>query len=442
MENQLPQNLQAELALISNIFTKNDIMADCIGVLSPNDFYNKANEIIYTKMTSLYKKNVPIDVITFANSIDKNLLQGIGGMTYLTKIIASEATTSNYKSYINIIRDLSIKRNLIATCRNALNSAYKDNVHAKEIIDTLGSNLVISNGLDTQKTVNTQELMESTINMIEQGFKDGGKIRGVPTGFKKIDEAINGMMQGDLIIIAARPSMGKTAVVMNILNNLPTGTNGAIFEMEMSEEKLGVRMLAPKALLNSMDLGKGRVKEGDFKTIMYKADEIANKNNVFINCKAGLSVSEIRAEAKKIKIQHGLKVVFIDHIGLVRPNDLKGTRNDQIGQISKDLKAMAKDLEVCVIALSQLSRACESRPDKHPMMNDLRDSGNIEQDADAILMLYRDDYYAERENRESATPNIMDILIAKSRDGEAGIVKLFYNTKYQLITDQYHGSFC
>lgn len=284
--------------------------------------------------------------------------------------------------------------------------------------------------------------MESTINMIEQGFKDGGKIRGVPTGFRKIDEAINGMMQGDLIIIAARPSMGKTAVVMNILNNLPTGTNGAIFEMEMSEEKLGVRMLAPKALLNSMDLGKGRVKADDFKTIMYKADEIANKNNVFINCKAGLSVSEIRAEAKKIKIQHGLKAVFIDHIGLVRPNDLRGTRNDQIGQISKDLKAMAKDLEVCVIALSQLSRACESRPDKHPMMNDLRDSGNIEQDADAILMLYRDDYYAERENRESATPNIMDILIAKSRDGEAGIVKLFYNTKYQLITDQYYDSKC
>lgn len=432
----LPNSKETEKDLLSSIFLRSDIILDTIGILKANDFYYKPHEIIYSKLIELYKKDIPADITTFVNYISKEQFASIGGITYLSQIVSSAASPSNYKAYIGIIKELSNRRCLIKACEEALQKSYKKEIEARYIIDDLESKLLNTNDFEEEKTISASELMNSTITLIEERYNNGGKLPGVTTGYKKIDSATNGFIKGDLMVIAARPSMGKTALIINMLNRLPKENKAMLFELEMSPEKLGLRMLSPKALLNSRNLSRGQIEGSDFGLIMKKSGEIALKNNIFINCKAGLSVAEIKAEAKKIKIKHGLSIIFVDHLGKVKPANPKATRNDQIGQISEDLKNLAKDLDICVVALSQLNRAVEGRPDKRPTLSDLRDSGNIEQDADEILLLYRDDYYAERENRESESPKELEIMVAKNRDGEVGLIKLLYDTKYQLISEK------
>ncbi|MCB2294677.1 DnaB-like helicase C-terminal domain-containing protein [Clostridium algoriphilum] len=314
--------------------------------------------------------------------------------------------------------------------------AYGEEIDIRDVIDTLENKMLSASDMNEEKTVNLEELMTQSIDLIDNGYKNGGQLLGETTGYKLLDNAINGFVKGDLCIIAARPSMGKTALSMEMLNKLPPGKKGLIFEMEMSKGKLGIRMLAPRTYINSQDLSKGLIKDTDFSVIQKEAGKMANKNNVFINCRTGLSVSEIKAEAKKIKIQNGLDVIFVDHIGKVRPDNPKATKNDQIGQISEEFKNMAMDLDICCVVLSQLNREVEKRTDKHPIMSDLRNSGCIEQDADEILMLYRDDYYAEREGRKSIRPGLLEVLVAKNKDGNVGAIKLYYNTNYQIISDR------
>ncbi|RXI60144.1 replicative DNA helicase [Clostridium tetani] len=438
MLNQpLPNDKIVEITFLSNIFNKNDIMVEAIGTLKPIDFYYKPNEIIFSKMLELYTKNIPLDVITLSNNIDRELLKSIGGVTYLSEVMTYASNTANYKTYIKLIKDLSDKRQIIISCQDALSEALESNTDTKQIINKLENTFININKEEEQEsTVNSSELMESTVIAIEEGYKRGGVIPGITTGYIPLDNATNGFNKEDLFVIAARPSMGKTALTLNILNKLPQQYNAMLFELEMSKEKLGMRLLAPKILRNSRDLARGKVNDKDFEVIIRKCSEIAAKNNIFINTKPNLSINEIRAEAKKVKIKYGLDIIFVDHIGKIRPDNTKSSRNDQIGQICNGLKAIAKELNVCVVILSQLNRACEQRYNKRPMLSDLRDSGNIEQDADQIIFLYRDDYYAEREGRESSKPEIMEILIAKNRDGEAGIIELYYNTEYQIITEK------
>lgn len=437
MNKPLPSNKQIECAYIGCIFLKPDILVDSIGILQPQDFFFKPNEIIFSKLLELYKSNTPIDLTIFANSIGKSQLKNIGGITYISEIIGSEISCTNHKQYMKIIKDLSNKRQIINSCNKALENAYDDESKVEDILQDIGTEFMnVGNVEEGEKTVNAFELMESTVNLIEEGIKNGGETTGITTGYKPLDKLTNGFMKGDLVVIAGRPSCGKTALTLNIMNKLPEKSKVALFEMEMSKEKLGIRLLAPKTLIDSQSLVKGKIEDKGISLVINRANQISSKDNMFINCKAGRSIAEIRAEAKKIKIQHGLDVIFVDHIGLVRPDNPRASRNDQVGQISADLKRLAKDLDVCVVALSQLNRGVEARQDKHPMMSDLRDSGNIEQDADTILMLYRDDYYAERENRPSKKPNILEIMAAKNRDGSVGLIELMYNTQYQLITEK------
>ncbi|WP_139905643.1 replicative DNA helicase [Clostridium thermarum] len=436
MINQpLPNDIEAERALLSSIFQKNDVLVDIVSILKASDFYNTAHQIIFEKLVELYIKNIPIDLITFTNNLEKEKLQSIGGITYLSQVIDSTATTAHYKNHAKIIKNLSDKRQIIKGCREALEIALKKESDPKKIIDKLETEFIGLNDLEEEKTVNATELMEYTLNHIEKSYQRGGKAPGIPTGYALLDRALGGLVKGDLYIVAARPSMGKTALTMNIISHIPKQNNVMLFEMEMSKEKMGIRLLAPRTLLQAQALSRGELKDSEFDILTRKAAEIAGKNNIFLNCKAGLNLAEIRAEAKKIKLKHGLDVLFIDHIGKIRPDNPKAPRNDQVGQISEGLKNLAKDLDVCVVALSQLNRAVEARADKHPQLSDLRDSGNIEQDADIVMFLYRDDYYAERENRESRKPGILEIALGKQRDGEVGIIELSYNTKYQIITE-------
>jgi len=435
-DKPLPSNREVEISLLANIFMKNDIMADCIGLIQSKDFYYNSNQIIYEKLEELYKKSIPIDLTIFLNNLNKDKIESIGGITYLSEIIGSEVSIDNYKEYIKIIKNLSTKRKVIRECTVALGEAYDEDIDIQEVISTLEAKMLNTSTTDVEnRTVNLQELMSESIDLIEFGYKNGGQLLGTHTGYKALDNAINGFVKGDLVIIAARPSMGKTALSMEMLNKLPKDKKGLIFEMEMPKGKLGIRMLAPRTYINPQNLSRGLIKDNDFITITNEAGQIANKNNVFINCRTNLSVGEIRAECKKIKIQNGLDVIFVDHIGKVRPDNIKDSKNNQIGQISEGLKNLAMDLDICVVVLSQLNRMVESRNDKHPVMSDLRDSGNVEQDADEILMLYRDDYYAEREGRQSKNPGLLEVLVAKNRDGFAGKINLYYNTNYQVISE-------
>lgn len=433
---ELPNNLKAEAALLANIFIKNDLAAETIGTLKPEDFYSTSHKMIYEKLIELYKKNIPIDIITFTNSISKETLESIGGFSYLSNIIGSEATTVHFKEYLKIVKDLSSRRILIKSCQAALESALKEGAETKDIIFRLEENFIQMDTVETNKTIDITQLMRQTLDMIESNYKNGGKITGISTGYKPIDNATNGFVKGDLMLIAARPSMGKTLLALNMLSRLSKENKAALFELEMTEEKLGVRLIAAKTLLNAKALGRGKIQEPDFALLVRKCGEFSMKDNLYINCKSKMTTGEIAAEAKKIKIKHGLDIIFIDHLGKIKPDNLRSTRNDQVGQISQDLKSIAKDLDVCVVALCQLNRSTETRGDKHPTLSDLRDSGNLEQDADEILMLYRDDYYAKSENRESKKPGILEILVAKNRDGEVGLVELAYDLKKQIITEK------
>lgn len=433
MHSQLPNNVQAETSLLSSIFIKNDILADVIGILKPTDFYNASNQVIFKKMLELFIKNIPLDIITISNSLDSELLKSIGGITYLSQIAGASYTTVNYKEYCKIIKELSNKRSIIKSCELALSKIQDAEVKSKEIISSLESSFLKLSKEDEEGTINSLKLMEDTLNFIEEGYKLEGKIRGITTGYKPLDNATNGFIKGDLFIIAARPSMGKTALVMNILNKIPKENNAVLYELEMTKQKIGVRMLAPKTLLNSKDLARGNIKDSDFVSLIEKADSIAEKDNIYINTKSDLSIGEIMADAKKIKLKHGLDLLFIDHLGKIKADNPKATKYEQIGQVSQGLKNIAKELDVCVIALSQLSRECERRNDKHPILSDIRDSGNVEQDGDEIIFLFRDDYYAEKEGRESKNPGILELMVAKNRDGECGRIDLRYNTACQLI---------
>lgn len=432
----LPNNYKAEAAILSNIFIENDLAAEAIGILKPGDFYSTPNRMIYERLIDMYKENISIDIITFTNSMSKEVLESIGGFTYISNIIRSEATTVNFKEYIKIVKELSNRRELIKACQLALENAYDAKCDSKSTINQLEESFISMDVLEQKKTLNISQLMTKTLEEVEKNYNNGGNITGISTGYKPIDNATNGFIKGDLMVIAARPSMGKTALALNMLSRLPTKNKAALFELEMNEEKLGIRLLAAKTLLNAQALGRGKIQEQDFNLLVRKCSEFSMKGNLFINCKSSMTTEAIMSEAKKIKIQHGLDMVFIDHLGKIKPDNLKSTRNDQIGQISQDLKNIAKDLDVCVVALSQLNRAVETRTNKRPTLSDLRDSGALEQDADEVLMLYRDDYYAEREHRESKNPGILEIMVAKNRDGEIGLIELAYNLQYQIITEK------
>lgn len=436
MDKPLPSNIPAEKELLSMIFLKNDLMTELITQLKPTDLYSSTHIMIYNKLMQMYSNNIPIDMSTLSNSLSQEAKESIGGITYIAELATTAVSTTKFKFLLKLVKDLSNRRQIIRSCINAISEAYIKDNEPKTVIDTLETSFINMNDYDQEGTVNSEQLMETTLNAIEKGYNEGGKITGISTGYKNLDSAMNGLVKQDLILIAARPSMGKTALIANILSNVPKESKILMHELEMSKEKIGIRLLAAKSLRNPQDLARGNINDKDFEILGKKCNEISLKDNLYLNCKAGLTFGEIRAEAKKIKLKFGLDILVVDHIGKIKPDNFKASRNDQLGQISEGLKSLAKDLDICVVALSQLSRACESRPDKHPQLSDLRDSGNLEQDADTILFLYRDDYYAEREDRESKKPNILEIMVSKNRDGQCGMMELYYKTEYQLIIEK------
>lgn len=425
-----PHNLEAEMNTIGAVLKDNDVLAD-IDFLKEDDFYNTAHKIIFKTILDMSSKSIPIDTTTLVNELGKAKIKAIGGVTYILKLADSVPSIANTKSYAEIIKNMSDRRKIQNCCYDVISKI--DIADPQQLVGNM-ENVFLQIGFNGQnKVLNDTELMDKTINKIQESYNNKGQVPGISTGYKKLDFAINGLNRGDLVIIAGRPSMGKTMLALNLVDEIGKNAKVALFELEMSEEKLGIRRLARNTFINSKLLSLGKIKDKDWENITRKAGEMAARNNVFTDTSSDSTINGIKSKCKKIKIKHGLDVAIIDHLQLMESMNPKEPRIQQITEITRQGKKMAKELDMCVIFLSQLSRAPEQRQDHRPILADLRESGSIEQDADVVLFVYRDEYY----HPTSKDKGIMEAIIAKQRDGTTGTIKFAVQPQYQLITDIY-----
>lgn len=428
MEKPLPRNIEAEMNVIGAILINNDVLVN-IDFLKADDFYNTANKILFKTILDMSSKDIPIDTTTLVNELGKGKIKSIGGVTYILKLANSVPSTANVKSYAEIVKAMSDKRKILYACYSTIEKLEVGDP-LKLISDM--ENQFLSIGLKNKNRIfNDTELMDKTINNIQENYNNGGKVPGVRTGYKKLDYAINGLNKGDLIVIAGRPSMGKTMFALNLVEGISKTAKVALFELEMSEEKLGIRRLAMSSYINAKRLSIGKIEDKEWGIITSKAGQMAARDNVFTDTSTDVTMNEIKARSKKIKLKHGLDVIIIDHLQLIEAINPKEPRIQQVTEMTRQAKKMAKELGCAVILLSQLSRAPEQRNDHRPQLSDLRESGSIEQDADVVMFMYRDEYY----NKESSEKGILECIIAKQRDGSTGTIKFAVKPEYQLVAD-------
>lgn len=423
----LPQNIDSERELLGNIIKDNNEIMESIQVLSHMDFYKESHRKIYEAITDLFKSNVSIDIVTLATKL-KPSLEFIGGITYISELYSSSMGRSS-KAHINIIKDCSIRRNIIKQSTLMIEQAYNDS-KPRDIVNQF-TNSMLDIGIEGTKIQTAAEVMAKTLDFVEANYKRGGGIIGMSCGLKAIDNATDGFIKKDVVVIAARPSMGKTLFATTIADGLSKNNKVAIFELEMSDESLGVRMLASKSMINGVKLRRGDLQEKEWSDITSSAANIATRQ-LWIDSNPVQSIYDIKAKAKRLKVQNGLDCIIIDHIGLIEETGKNiGNRNATISEITRQAKIMAKELDISVILLSQLNRGVEQRADKRPIMSDLRESGSIEQNADLVIFLYRDEYY----NSETEEKNILEINISKQRNGKTGTLKEYCDLGLQIIAD-------
>lgn len=425
----LPQNIESERELLGNLIQNNNLMMDAIQTLKPTDFYKEPHKKIYGAMLELFKSNTEIDIVTLATKLGETL-KFIGGMTYITELYNS-AMGRGIQSHIDIIKNCSTRRNIIKQSSLMMEQAF-GTTNPKDIVNQF-TNSMLDIGTEGTKISTASELMEKTLSFVEANYNRGGGIIGMECGLKTIDLATDGLIKKDVVVIAARPSMGKTLFATTIADGLSKHNKTAIFELEMSDESLGVRMLASKAMINGVKLRRGAFDAKEWNNITSSASNLATRQ-LWIDTNPTQTIYDIKAKAKRLKVQNGLDCIIIDHIGLVADTSKNKERTLQIGEITRQAKIMAKELDICVILLSQLSRNCDLRADHRPNLSDLSESGKIEQDADLIMFLYRDEYY----DKETEEKNILEINIAKQRNGKTGTLKMYCDLGIQVIADLDH----
>lgn len=425
----LPQDIKCEQDVLGSMLTDKNRLVKFIEALDQDDFYRDAHRIIFIAISKLFADGKDVDVTLLINEIGKDNLVRVGGITYITDLITG-AIPINPSNYIKILKDKSFRRKAIKQFSYGMQKMYDEESKAFEVANEVTSKLIESE--EKRSAVLTDEmLMEKTLTEIEKRYQNGGEIPGMKTGISDLDSFVGGIEKGYLTIIGGRPSMGKTVFVLNLSDGLcRNGYKVFLAELEMKEEDLGMRRLAYSAGIEASKLKYGKLNDKDFIDIVNKSGEIANRNGMFTDCTPKQSLLEIKAKAKAIKQAYGLDVVVIDHLTLMDIPE-RGTRDLAIGEVTSGLKALAKDLDVSVILLCQLSRAVEQRADKRPMLSDLRESGNIEQDADLVTFMYRDEYY----NAETEDKGILECIVAKQRNGKTGTIKLSYSAEYQRVGD-------
>lgn len=420
----MPHNMEAEEALIGSIFINNEGLYKIIDAVRSDDFYNPANKEIFGTIISLFNEKSPIDLVTITDKLDsQGSLEEIGGPTYLSRIVNSVPTASHIVQYANIVREKKVLRDLIIAANDISALAYQEDDTIDITLDSAEKMLFgISQRTLRDNFVSVKEMLPETFERIDRLHKNKGELRGTPTGFDDLDILLGGLQKSDLVILAARPSMGKTSFALNIALNAATSKNRktvGIFSLEMSKDQLVDRLISAISQVDSYRLRSGNLKEEDFPAIG-QAMATLDEASIFIDDSVGISVMEMRAKCRRLKMEHGLDLIIIDYLQLMGGS--MENRVQEVSEISRSLKGLARELDVPVVALSQLSRAVEARPDKKPLLSDLRESGSIEQDADVVMFVYREDYY----NPDTDRKNIADIIIRKHRNGPVGEVSLYF----------------
>lgn len=424
----LPHNLEAEQSVLGSMIIDKTAIAQVTEVLKADDFYRDSHKIIFAGIMDLFQKDIPIDMITLIEhlkSIDK--LEGAGGISYITEISNSIPSIANLNSYIKIVDEKAMLRRLIKASNEIIEKSYSGQDQVENVVDFAQKKVFdIAEKRSSSDFESISAVLERGFLEIERLFNNKGEVTGVPTGFRDLDDKTSGFQRGDMVLIAARPSMGKTTFALNIAQHaaLKSGKSVVIFSLEMSKEQLAYKLLCAESNVDMLKLRTGNLDDEDWENIARASGPLA-ASKIYIDDTAGVNVMEMRSKCRRIKIEHGIDMIMIDYLQLMSGTGGE-SRQQEVSEISRSIKALAKEMQCPVVALSQLSRAPEQRADHRPMLSDLRESGSIEQDADVVMFLYRDEYY----NKETEDKNIGECIIAKQRNGPVGTVKLAWLGQY------------
>lgn len=434
----MPHNLEAEKSVIGSMFMDREAALTVSEMLTADDFYQKQYGIIFESMVELYNENKPIDLVTLQDKLnEKDLPPEYSGVEFIRELVIAVPTSANVKHYAQIVKEKAVLRKLIKITESIANECYLSKDSLETILEQTEKqifNIVHLRG--TSDYVDIKDVVLQSLESIEVVAKNKGSVTGISTGFIDLDYKTSGMQPSDFILIAARPSMGKTAFVLNLAEHMAVKqkVTTAIFSLEMSKDQLVKRMLAMNSRVDSQLIRTGNLKDDDWVKLIEGAREIG-ESKLILDDTPSISITELRSKCRKYKLEHNLGIIMIDYLQLMSGGGKKSeSRQQEISDISRSLKALARELNVPVIALSQLSRAVEQRPDKRPMLSDLRESGAIEQDADVVMFVYRDDYY----NKDSEDKGVAEIIIGKQRNGPTGTVKLKWQAELTRFANLEH----
>lgn len=430
MKRVLPHSVEAEQSVIGSMLMDKDAVIAASEIITADDFYQNQYGVMFESMVELFNEGKPVDLITLQNRLkEKDVPPEVSSLDFVREIITTVPTSANVKSYANIVREKAVLRRLIKVNEEIANTCYVGKEPLEEILAATEKRIFdLLQSRNSGEFVPIRQVALNVLEKIEIASKNPGSVTGIPTGFIDLDYRTSGLQPSDFVLIAARPSMGKTAFVLNLVDYVAVkkGLPCMIFSLEMSKEQLVNRMLAMESNVDSQKLRSGNLTDMDWDAIVEGIGVIGN-SSLIIDDTPGISITELRSKCRKMKLEHGLSLIIIDYLQLMSGSGKSSdNRQQEISEISRSLKALAREMNAPVVALSQLSRACETRTDHRPMLSDLRESGAIEQDADVVMFLYRDDYY----NKDTDTPNIAEVIIAKQRNGPIGTVNLLWQPEY------------
>ena len=433
----LPHSIEAEQSVIGSMIIDREAIVVASEIVTGDDFYNKQYGVVFETMVELNESGRPVDMVTLQDKLkEKDVPSEVSSLEFVRDIITAVPTSANIRHYANIVAEKSILRKMIRLNEEIENLCYSGKESMEFILEDAEKRIFdLVQKRNSGEFVPIRQVVMNALKKIEAASKSTGRVTGVATGFYDLDFKTSGMQPADLVLIAARPSMGKTAFVLNIAQHVAFRLNEtvAIFSLEMSKEQLVNRMFSLESNVDAQNLRNGTLSDAEWEKLIESAGVIG-KSNLIIDDTAGISISELRSKCRKFKLEHNLKMIIIDYLQLMSGSGRSESRQQEISEISRSLKSLARELNVPVLALSQLSRAVEQRPDKRPMMSDLRESGAIEQDADVIMFIYRDDYY----NKDSEKKGMSEIIIGKQRNGPIGTVELVWLPEYTKFANKAH----
>ena len=430
----LPQSIEAEQSVLGAMLISRNAIAPAAEKLEEVDFYRDSHKVLFRSIVEMFKRDMAVDLVTVLEYLKStDVLERAGGVTYVTEISSSVPTTANLSSYIQIVQEKSTLRKLIRASNEIIEESYNKQGEVEGVLDKAEKRIFdISEKRTTSDFESLGTVLERGFIEIERLYNNKGEVTGVSSGFKDLDDKTSGFQKGDMILVAARPSMGKTTFTLNIAEHaaLREGKSVVIFSLEMSKEQLAYKLLCSEANIDMLKLRTGNLEPDDWDRIA-RATGPLSKAKMYIDDTAGVTVMEMRSKCRRLKMEYGIDLIMIDYLQLMSGSSGSDNRQQEVSEISRSIKALAKEMECPVIALSQLSRAPEQRADHRPMLSDLRESGSIEQDADVVMFLYRDEYY----NKDTEEKNTGECIIAKQRNGPVGTVKLAWLGQYSKFAN-------